>query len=563
MNGFCSYTGIFSVHKIQIRYLSKTKLLGMNLLSQYILKVMFSFKCKFYLYIILVSFFPFYACSPKDANKEVTSSLPYPVPQTSLQHKLTLSGSSTAVTIDANNVISRACKDNLGVANFKLTGSNNSNSFWYNMSGTTYNWTTQLEKQLIDLDIPLFRNYSIYNEAGGVNNGLDMLANMCVRNKIPQDKIIVCLEDIKGSTTTSVLAPSVYINAINYSKTKGYKFKYWETSNEPQYAQGSGLETPTNYAQHVKDIYDAIKSVDFNAIVGCQICRKSWYSDQVLSNIAGKADFIAGHWYGGMTNMDNFSTTEMILADNFKYLDYIAYENLNIKSKTGKVIPQIDTEWRLLANATVNGTFYDGETNPRVGNIVGTLYQAVRLIYTIRDNYTFGACTWHSMGTQPGVLVPAGWNQSSNSNLDGQTTYLYWLYYYMTHNTGENVVNFLGSAPSFTGNAIHNIDDGSNGNISYTGPLTPLMVTKSTDGTKLYITVVNGSSSTSVPFSATISNFNIKSQSTVRISDTDINQNWYQNDNSRFVSNPSISKEGNKISCSLPPLSCTFITIAN
>ena len=524
----------------------------MNLLAKFFLRFSFTLKSKLCICLILCISLSFNA---------YPQSLDFPAPRTSVQHKLTLSGSSTVISIDANNLISKASRDNLGAANFMLTGSNNSNGFWYDKTGTTYNWTTQLENRLKALEIPLSRSYAVYFEAGGVYNGLNMLANMCNRNNIPQDKIIVCLEHYKASSPSQVLDPSVYIDAINYCKTQGYGFRYWETSNEPPYAKGSGIEKAPAYALHIKEVYDAIKSADPNAIVGCQILRKSVYSDDVLTGIEGKADFIAGHWYGGMNNMDKYSTTEMILADNFKYLNYIAYENQNIKNRTGKVIPQIDTEWRLLAGATVNGVYYDGETNPRVGNIVGTLYQAVRLIYNIRDSYTQGSCTWHSMGVNPGVLVPAGWNQSYGITLDGKTSYLYWLYYYMGHNTGENVVDFTGSAPSFTGNAFHNVDHGSTGDESHTGPLTPLMVTKSKDRTKLYITVVNGSTTTTVPFSATISNFNITSQDAILISDTDINQTWYQNNNSRFVSNPSISKDGNQISYSLPPLSCTFITL--
>jgi hypothetical protein len=503
----------------------------------------------------------FFTAHAQNKTSSTSASSPdFPAPQTTLHHKLTLSGSSTAITIDANIIVSKACKDNLGVANFMLTGSNNTTMFWYNQAGTSYIWTTQLENQLKALAIPLSRNYAIYDEAGGMYNGLDMLANMCNRNNIPQNKIIVGLEEIQADTVTDVLAPSVYIDAVNYCKTKGYGFKYWEISNEPQYGWGSGLEYPTTYAQHVKDVYDDIKSVDSTALVGCQICRKSWYSDQVLKNIAGKADFIAGHWYGGLNNMDNYSISEIILADNFKYLDYIAYENQNIITRTGKVIPQIDTEWRLLAKATVDGTVYDGERNPRVGNIIGTMYQAVRLIYNIRDNYTYGSCTWHSMGAYPGSLVPTGYNQQS-IKLEGKTTYLYWLYYYMIHNTGENVVSFSGSAPSFTGNAIHNVDENSTGNLSYTGPLTPLLVTKNADETKVYITIVNGSATDTVPFSATINNFSFTNVQAIRICDNDSNQNWYQNDNSRFVSNPSVLINGKEIACSLPPLSCTFITL--
>jgi hypothetical protein len=485
----------------------------------------------------------------------------YPSPRVNLQHILSLTGDSTIISVNSGTVVSKVCKDNLGSAAFTTTGSNSTTGFWYDQTGKTYTWDkTSLETDLKNLGLPSSRVYNVYNDAGGVYNGLDMLANVCNKNNISQDKMIICLETWQASSTTDVLDPTVYASAVRYCKSKGYTFKYWEISNEPQYAWGSGIDDPVTYAKHVRACYDSIKSVDPNAMVGNQICRKSYYSDQVLSNLNGKSDFIAGHWYGGLCNMDNYGTEDIILGDNYKTLDFISYENKNILSKTGKAIPQIDSEWRLLADATVNGVSYTGEWNPRVGNIVGTLYQATRLIYTMRDNYTYGANCWHIMGAQPGCLIPAGYNASGS--LDGKTTYMYWLYYYMTHNTGDNVIEFSGKAPSYTSTVANNVDDGSQGNLTYTGPLTPLMVTKSSDGTKLYITIVNGSTTKTVPFAATINSFSITGASAVRISSTNINDNWYANNNSGFVSNPTITTNGSKVSCSLPPLSFTIITLS-
>lgn len=489
---------------------------------------------------------------PPGSKPEV---LNYPVPATSLQHKLALNGTSVKIDIDANSSLSRACRDNLGAANFVLTWTNDSKSF-YDMAGKNYIFNASAEANLKNLDLPLSRIYYTYYEAGGLHNGLDMLASVCNRNNIPQEKMIVCIEHHKA---TSILPADAYKDAITYVKAKGYKFKYWEISNEPQYAWGSGLDDPLVYAKHVAEIYDVIKSIDSTMIVGSEICRKSYYSDQVLSNIKGKSDFIAAHWYG-ITNTDKYSTTDVILTENYKNLDFIAYENQNIKNRTGKVIPQIDTEWRLLADGTVNGQFNSGEYNDKCGNIVGTLFQAVRMIYAIRDNYTQGACCWHAMGAQPGVLVPSGY-YTNGQELSGKTSYLYWLYYHFLRNTGEVVVGFTGSAPSYTGTAIENVDAGGTP-ISNTGPLTPLMVTKNSTGDKLYITVVNASDSQTVPFSATLKNFNPKQQSAICISDTDINQSFYQTDNSRFLKTMTVNVNAGEVTCSLPPLSCTFIVLS-
>jgi hypothetical protein len=490
------------------------------------------------------------------------SALDYPVPQTSLQHKITLSGTTTSIVVDANAATTLACRDNLGSANFQIAWANDSRSF-YDSTGTNYIFNATCETELKSLNLPMSRIYNLAAAPGGLHHSLDMLADICNRTNLPQAKTIICLETWQATTAAQVLAPSVYADAVSYAKAQGYGFKYWEISNEPQYAWGC-LDTPTVYAQHVKDCYDAIKNVDADMIVGCQICRKSWYTDQVLGNIAGKADFIAAHWYG-MVNTDTYATTDVILIENYKDLDFTAYENQNIRTLTGKSIPQIDTEWRLLGDGTIGGVLQTGEWNDKCGNIVGTLFQAVRLIYSIRDNYTFGANCWHATGGQPGILVPAGYGTTSGSvDMNGKTSYLYWLYYYFIANTGTQVLKFSGACPSYTGKTVHNVDagSGSDPDLVYTGPLTPLLVTRSTDGSKLYMTVVNASDATTVAFSAAISNFLVSSQSAVRIHDADILQPFYQNDTSRFLSTPGLTYAAGTLSCSLPPLSCTFITLA-
>jgi hypothetical protein len=217
----------------------------------------------------------------------------------------------------------------------------------------------------------------------------------------------------------------------------------------------------------------------------------------------------------------------------------------------------------LLGSGSVNGKYKAMDFNDQNGNIVGALFQAVRLIYSIRDNYTFGACSFTIIGGAPGCLIPFGVKvENWWEPVTDKTSYIYWLYYYMIHNTGENIVGFSGTCPGFTGNAIHNIDDGSSGNVTYTGPLTPLMVTKSEDGKKLYITVVNGSSTTTVPFSAIINNFKASQVNAFQIQDNDVNQLFNQASNARFVKTPSITLDANTIRYTLPALSCTFISLS-
>jgi len=487
------------------------------------------------------------------SNKYNGIDYPYPVPKTSIDHVLTLSGSTTDITINGSNILRKACKDNTGAANFKVSGDTNPAVSFYDDTGTNYIFPTVCEDQLKALNLPLSRIYYLYYSPGGLEHSLDLLADICNRNNIAQEKTIVCIDHFEASM---ILDPSVYTQAVKYIKNKNYKFRYWEIQNEPAYAHI--LTDAIDYGNYVLRCSTAIKGVDPGAIVGCQMLRNSVWSRQLVDTVGEKVDFIAGHWYGGLCDIADYETSEVILADNFKAISYISTMNTYILNQVGKRIPQIDTEWRLLAD---NGSD-DGEWGNHIGNIIGTLYQAVRLIYNIRDGYIKGSCCWHAMGGQPGILVPSGWGTHlGNVDFNGKTSYLYWLYYHFINSTGDNIVSFTGSAPSFTGTAPPNAEDGSSVQTEHTGPLTPVLVTKSNDNTKLYITVVNGSTANAVNFSAIINNFTINSITSYRISDTDLTQNFYQDDTSRFLSTPIITNTNGTLTCTLPILSCTFIII--
>ena len=488
--------------------------------------------------------------------------LDFPLPQITLNHKFdSYTPGATTITVDANNLTNLACRDNMGYANHLLSWENDSKSY-YNWLG---NWIISdvCLNSLSSLHIPMSRIYAIYDEPLGLHKGLDRLAHVCDVTNVPQNKMIICIEVDKALVPADILDPTIYADAVSYCLSKGYNFKYWEISNEPYLSKDTQLHDALVYAQHVRDCYDAIKTIDPNAIVGCHIDRTSPWNDQVLTGIAGKADFITGHWYG-YTNFDQYSPTENILTENYKDLTFIAFENDNINHRIGRSIPQIDTEWRLYGNSQSDT---NRDLNNKNGNIIGALYNAVRMIYSIRDNFTFGANCWSTLGVLPGALVPGGSDAKYGvpDPLDGKTSYLYWVYKFFIQYTGEDVVAFGGSAPGFTGNAYNNTDDNFDPkpDLVYTGPLTPLMVTKSSDGTKLYITVVNGSGPDSdpIPFSATVSNFTALSQTAYRISDNDYNKTWYQDNNSSFVSNPTVTKIDNVYTCSLPPMSVTFIVL--
>lgn len=498
----------------------------------------------------------------------------YPAPATALNHKLTLGGTSTQIAINPDLVQYRACKKNAGVSLFTL---NNYPNGVFNSTG--WHLSTDETQKMKDLKIPCSRAYNMYfdRQDRNINLVIDQAADYCARIGMDQSDFVICLEQAQFTTTAGLVTVETYTAVCQYILTKGYKFRLIEIANEPQYCW-SQINVEADYAAYVRPRYDAIKAVSSEFKVIVAINRKSFWTNTMLGLLQGKADYIAPHWYGAQQNMDSYTKEQILLADNWKYLTFMAFENVNVPQILGHPILQWDTEWRLLGGATVKGIkFYSNfvdvnqpgsEYNPKNGNMFGTLYDAIRLIYNIRDHYSFAASRWLFDGVLPGSILPKGeakysYYPGATGFLEGKTSYEYWLYYYMNRDVQDLVVNFTGSAPSYTGVSTPNTDTGEAG-ISYTGPATPVLVTRSVDANTLHIVVANGTGN-AIDFKAALTNFNPTTIECTRLHDAGdvelFEQASYQDDTSRFLSHPTATYNGNDVSIALPGYSVTFIKL--
>ena len=488
-----------------------------------------------------------------------SSNLTYPKAPTTLVHdQICSSDGKITVRADANKQMYLASRLNTGIAMFRLAWTDSVNPF---NSNNQYIAPIFIENAIKNLSIPLTRDYHLVGEPGGVNAALDMMAIFANKEGIPQDQVILELELAYDTGSRTMMTPAQWAAAVNYSINKGYKFKIWEVSNEPQYAWGTGLEYPSNYSRHVMDVYDAIKAVQPDAIVGAEVNRVSWYSDQLLSGAKGHYDFIAGHFYA-FVNSDTQRFEDAVLTENYRTINYVAQTNAKISTNNpaNNNIYQMDTEWRIM----VEGTDGDGEHNIRNGNMWGVLHAGVRMIYYMRDGYMHGATYWNIRGSTSQNIVPSGYD-SSSTFLDGKYSLNYWLFYYMTHNTGDIVLNSSStSTPCLTGTVGGNVDTGSSTSETYTGPQAPVMVTMSNDSRSIFVTIVNGNWTNSFPLEINITNYNVNSVSASIISgDGNLNGTWLCANKATCVGNLPLTIDMNRktITGTMPAHSIAFVTI--
>lgn len=188
----------------------------------------------------------------------------------------------------------------------------------------------------------------------------------------------------------------------------------------------------------------------------------------------------------------------------------------------------------------------------RNGNIVGTLFRAVRMLYYSREGIVHGASGWKAYTDfdDPGFGVMF-------HKLPERRSMLYWLYYYFNNFTGPQVLAIAGTSPYYTP-VQHTTGDPRIPAV----PLIPAMVTTSEDGKKLFVMAVNASWSKAVPATLRIKNFKIKSAVGTCLSHRDLEAHPLLEKNEDFVSSLPISKtSANGLSWTMPPGAVVFITI--
>jgi len=182
------------------------------------------------------------------------------------------------------------------------------------------------------------------------------------------------------------------------------------------------------------------------------------------------------------------------------------------------------------------------------GNIIGTLYRAVRMIYYAREDLVRGASAWSMFGNEDvagfATLPPDAPSKRFLS---------YWLYYYFDRHVAANVLDMNGAAPVYTpSSGVRDV---------LPGPLTPALATIEKDGNTIYLVIVNGSWDQSVPCSVRVANFAIANAEGVYLSQDDRNARPLLASKADAVRDLPVTVASGCVTCTLAPHSADFITL--
>ncbi|HBE02834.1 MAG TPA: hypothetical protein DC049_10230 [Spirochaetia bacterium] len=400
-------------------------------------------------------------------------------------------GDSVQITADASRVLRKTSKLFGGVSFHRMAG-------WagrpYSKQGD-YTLSAGMEAAIRDLHMPLTRVYALGDEAFSLEDAIDKFAAVLGKINVPQDTAIL---EFETQGASSKLPPEKWMEGVNHSLEKGYKFRYWEIGNETYkmlWNQGGAFPTPDDYIKHLKNVSAAIKKVHPAGKIGVSILAEHpGWGNYILKQAAGYYDFVVPHWYG-MSSTD-ISFEETVLGNNHAILCRALQINELIKAyNPGKDVFQYDSEWGM--------SFRKGEKadyNFRNANIYGVVYRAVRLIYYTREKIIRGATSWElfTKNNAPGFGIFA-------TDAENKRSMNYWLYYYYNRHIGDNILDIKGKGPYYkispevSGNRIPNQE-----NVSV--PFTPALITASPDKNEIYIMIVNGSWSKNFPCSINLEN---------------------------------------------------------
>lgn len=458
-------------------------------------------------------------------------------------------GNELSLVVDAKNILRPTTLLAGGVSMLSL-------GRWlgypYDAKDGSYTMTSKMEDEFRQLNLPLTRFYAIVEEEpfDDPRVAIDKIAFFLERVGIPQDTVMIALEPWHAK---SKFTPEQYAEVVRHSQSKGYSFQYWEIGNEVYvpavYLGGGGIfKQPEDYVRHIKAVGEAIRAVQPRAKIGISVHGDipTW-GTEVLAAAAGSYDFVCPHLYS-FGEIDNERIEETILGDNTRSLTRALKLQAFIDSvNPGKNVYIYDSEW---------GLHYMPEKGAgkeyRNGNIVGTLFRAVRMLYYAREAVVHGASGWKAFTDydDPGFGVMF-------HKIPERRSMLFWLHYYFNNFTGSQVLEIEGTSPYYTP-VKHTTGDPRIPAV----PLTPAMVTASEDGKKLFIMAVNASWNESVPASLKLENFQIQSAVGICLSHRDLEAHPLLEKNEDFVSSLPLSKtSANDLKWIMPPGAIAFITI--
>lgn len=347
---------------------------------------------------------------------------------------------------------------------------------------------------------------------------LDLWAGLAVRLGIPQANVVigVHLYTTQQDRETIYPRPEFWKELVDYSLSRGYRFHHWEVGNEvylPINEEETGFilngfsdsrdsldVRVARFGKYFKDVSRVIRSVQGDAQIGLSIrgpddgpWQNTW-TDKILRAAAGYYDFLIGHYY-------NWGDGEVLDDGLERFTLTFNYAILQVQlsqAKTARSLPEnynraiyhYDTEWG--AAATRRRGDWDVYSEVRNGNTYGVLQRAVRLIYYLREGIVEGASTWVMFTRDPQKEPAFGLLTHENAELRSM---VYWLYYYFQRYTGDLIIDLSGTAPYIFGDFSHHAWQGRS--IPASGPVTPVIASKTNDGKQLFLIIINASTSRS------------------------------------------------------------------
>lgn len=443
---------------------------------------------------------------------------------------------SLYLTVDASQIVKAPNKNVMGIAFHRVSGYTLRPYDWPG----EYKLNTATEEAIKDLRLPLTRFYGLANERYSLNEALDKVAFLCTRLNIPQKNVILEFECERDSVR--MISAEKWVEGLDYCKKQGYQFEYFEIVNEPWNPER--FASPKQYTDHFLEVSKAVKAKYPELKLGIAVCRNDFklWTDTVLANAKGYYDFVTPHWYSFTAYTDDFEET--VLAENQKVIENIRAVNSLIKRYNGdKNVIQMDTEWGLHCGVPNAGKDY------RNGNIFGTLYRAVRMIYYLREDLLKGATSW-SMFTyygDPGfsILVPD----------KPEKGMMYWLYYYFSRYVGSGLPHIVSSGlPEYKTKylTVNKIVD-----------LCPTIITTSEDSKELYIISANGSWAKDIPCTIKTSKFTFNSVEGTFLSSDDKAAHPVVKNKSDFVKSLTVDITKDGIKYVLPKHSVAFLKLSN
>lgn len=458
-----------------------------------------------------------------------------------LPHRLK-PGATLDVTVDAARPLRPATRAVGGISFHRVVG-------WtgqpYNKQGE-YTLNQEVQDAIEALNLPMTRFYAVGEEPFGVPGALDRIVTLAAKIGVPQEQIVLELET---QSATSKLPPEVWAQAAQYCRDKGYKFRYWEISNEPWIrVAGNAFPTADDYAQHVSACARAIRAVAPQAQIGMAITADPRWGNYLMKVAAGSYDFVAHHYYSpGEVMRRKFEP--VVLGENYRLLDRTLQVNALLREyNPGREVYQYDTEWGLHSAGPGGERADDVDRN---ANIEGTLHRAVRLIYYAREGMLRGASSWQMLNNTraQGFMVLA-------QGAPEKRSMLYWLYYYFNRHVGAQVLDLQGTAPYYTVTGDPRLPDG-----SWSGPLTPVLVTLSENRKTLYAVIANGSWDQTVPCQLNWQGFRAAGAEAYQLSSDDLDAKPLLDDDQAFVKllDPTTTETG--LTLEVPPHSVMFVRI--